>query len=334
MTGSGVRGAPPVVDIAAAVEVRLRERLGARPACRASWRSPAPLRAAGWPTSSAARRESWKWIVSSIACSRIDTPTDTREHAGTGGPAPSQYSRGSSSMLAALPAKSPRQATFSSHFRPLRRNPAPSVSARQTQRDRALDQVRRPRPPAARACRHRAPAARAPRTTSGRPVEAHQVLAQHHRRRSTAMRSCTQPAQAPVVLHRALVLVVARVGHFEGAQRRRAGASELRANGARRRRKRRDELPLVDADRRSGAAARSSRRSTPRPGPRAAPGARSGAPCPTTARGRCAATSRSASSSPQVDVGEDHQLGDQLVERRAALARHDRAPCASRRGSM
>ena len=76
-------------------------------------------------------------------------------------------------------------------------------------------------------------------------LEAHQILAQHHRLERAAIPSCSQPAQAPVGLHGALVLVVARVGDLESAQRReqRVGVARERRPAAAQRRR---ELPLVD----------------------------------------------------------------------------------------
>jgi hypothetical protein len=170
-----------------------------------------------------------KWIVSRIACSRMDAVTDTSSTRDWWS-SPCQYSRGSSNMLAALACNltriSPSEAKFSCHFRPLRRC-LPTPLALQL----PLDQIRRPE-------REPYPAARlefGQRMNAHhqrQPVEAHQVLAQH-RAFGLPDLFLFQPAQAPVVFHLALALVVSGADDLEGAQGRQQLPSELRAKGAR-----------------------------------------------------------------------------------------------------
>src|SRR5918999_4120494 len=150
--------------------------------------------------------------------------------------------------------------------------------------------------------------------------DTHQVLPQHHRLEGPDF-FLREPAQAPIRLHRALVLIVARISDFECAQRReqriRVAPKErpAAAEGG-------DKLPLVDEV-------------DVAPQGRAHPGV--GGHPQSLVRLRMDAEAHLPGGLHAVDggdvalgqklapggVGENHHLRYQLVERRAALARHD-----------
>ena len=181
----------------------------------------------------------------------------------------------------------------------------------------------------------RVPAATVRACTSGMCFEAHQVFAQHVCGRLSLAPSCAASAGTSSAPCRAGIRHRRRRSARNRAARR-AGRPTWAVKGGVLAAQVGDQLPLVEQVDDSGAAAKTTRHSNRRRALRAAAGDRGHAHLAgASGRGTAPGIAASRSSAPQVAVGDDHQFGDQLVERdcRAGARRCRPAPARLRRAA-